>query len=52
MSNDLSPFNWSFSQVPFVTSSDALVTSRILFLVVMLGATSNVLAPSSDALCY
>ena len=32
------------------TSSDALVTSSLLFLV-MPGAPSSVLAPSSDALC-
>ena len=29
-----------------------LVTSSFLLLVVMPGATSSVLAPSSDALCY
>ena len=34
-----------------VTSRNALVTSFLL-LVVMPGATSSVLAPSSDALCY
>ena len=33
-----------------VTSSDALVTSSFLFLVVRPGAPSSVLAPSSDAL--
>ena len=33
-----------------VTSSDALATSSFLLLVVWPGATSSVLAPSSDAL--
>ena len=33
-----------------VTSSDALVTSSFLFLVVRPGVSSSVLAPSSDAL--
>ena len=37
--------------MPFVTRSDALAPSSILLLVVMPGATSSVLAPSSDALC-
>ena len=31
--------------------SDALVPSSFLFLVVMPGAASSALAPSSDALC-
>ena len=35
-----------------VPSSDALVPNSFLFLVVSPGATSSVLAPSSDALCY
>ena len=35
-----------------VTSSDALATGSFLLLVVWPGATSSVLAPSSDALCY
>ena len=42
----------SSSHMPFVASSDALATSRVLLLVVRPGATSSVLAPSSDALCY
>ena len=32
-------------------SSDVLAPSSFLFLVVVPGATSSVLAPSSDALC-
>ena len=38
--------------MPFVTSSDALVPSSFLLLVVRPKAPSSVLAPSSDALCY
>ena len=38
------------TSVALVTSSDALVTSSFFLLVIMAGATSSVLAPSSDAL--
>ena len=38
--------------MPFVASSDALVTSCSLLLVEMPGTTSSVLAPGSDALYY
>ena len=38
--------------MPFVTSSDALVPSSFFLLVAVPGATSSVLAFSSDALCY
>ena len=37
--------------MPFVSSSDALVPSSFLLLVVRPKAPSSVLAPSSDALC-
>ena len=33
-------------------NSDALVPSSFLLLIVRPGATSSILAPSSDALCY
>ena len=51
-SNQWNQVTCEASSNALVTSSDALVTSSFLFLVVMPGATSSVPAPSSDAPCY